>query len=111
MSFAFLRRVNDEISVLDGAASGRVSVNTHVTSSEQLADAIESIKAELESRKIASPAVLNDKLDHISAEVEANAPVPLALEHLELYQARSNSPLDLPHTTLSRVKFCLVPPH
>ena len=88
MSFAFLRRVSEEVSVLD-SKSGDVSVNMHVTSSKDLAAAIERIKIELDSRREASPGVLADQLDHIEEEVAANGPVPLALEHLELYKAHS----------------------
>lgn len=67
--------------------SGDVNVNTHVTSSQHLRSAIDSIKAELESRTKISKTLLADQMKHISDEVDANGPVPLALEHLELYKA------------------------
>ena len=58
---------------------------SQVTSTEKLEASIATIKAELASRNEQDLVVLNDRLCHIEDEVNSNGPVPLSLEHLELY--------------------------
>jgi hypothetical protein len=65
--------------------TGEVQVNLHVTSTDKIQESIALLQAELTSRGDADVAVMRDRIDHVEAEIEANGPIPLSLEHLELY--------------------------
>lgn len=66
---------------------GHLQVDLKVSSSSALEAAIEKIKGELTARTNVDIEKLTDLLTHVEAELEANAPVPVSLEHLELYHA------------------------
>jgi len=109
MSFALIRRIAND-GQAEAPDQSKVNVDMKVTSTQALQESMKTIQAELEARATLSKDLLADRLDHIEAEVNANGPTILSLEHLELYlqflerinPSETNTPLQPRMETLSK---------